>query len=63
MLSAVPLLFTVCQIFILLVSYLQLICSRRNNTEEVKQKIIDYLEGKDAPNSVLLPFLLLFLPV
>lgn len=35
-----------CQVFILCVSYLQVICNRRNKTEEVKQKIIDYLEGK-----------------
>lgn len=30
------------------VSYLQVICNRRNKTEEVKQKIIDYLEGKHS---------------
>lgn len=26
----------------------QLICSRKNKTQEVKQKISDYLEGKDT---------------
>lgn len=29
-------------------SVVQLICSRKNKTQEVKQKISDYLEGKDT---------------
>lgn len=35
------------------VSCLQLICSRKNKTQEVKQKISEFLEGKDAHVSIL----------
>lgn len=48
MLSAVPLLFSTLSNILFFISYFQLICSRKNKTQEVKQKIIEFLEGKDA---------------
>lgn len=45
------------------VSYLQLICSRKSKAQEVKQKIIEFLEGKDEHNTILLLFLFPFLPL
>lgn len=39
--------------FFCFVSCLQLICSRKNKTQEVKQKISEFLEGEDAHVSIL----------
>lgn len=40
-------------VFFSFVSCLQLICSRKNKTQEVKQKISEFLEGEDTHVSVL----------